>query len=289
MTVGLRTRLSTAAVFAVVAYNLFLSTTHVHNNRAYLLIVLAALAVTPCGRELSVDAWWRRRSGRPALPDDVTGLAAVAAALRGGDGLRRVGPEQARRPRLVRRRGHVAPRRADAAAHRGVGAAGLGDRRARRPLVPHGRGQADRGHRAVHRRSGCGGGGPGMRRCGSPSASMSPSNCQPASRCSPTWRSPPSSSGRCRRRATGCSWSTARRAPNACSPAPCGRSTGWPASASRTARPAPHRASIDRDGTARTVAARCGFALSRLPVTAWFALPTLLLRDRSASGRRPRR
>jgi hypothetical protein len=67
MTVGLLTRLSTAVTFAAVAYNLFLSTTHMHNNRAYLLIVLAALAVTPCGRELSVDAWLRRRSGRPPL------------------------------------------------------------------------------------------------------------------------------------------------------------------------------------------------------------------------------
>ena len=63
-----RTRLSTAIVLGVVAYNVFLSTTHLHNNRAYLLIVLAALAVTPCGRELSLDAWWRRRRGLPPLP-----------------------------------------------------------------------------------------------------------------------------------------------------------------------------------------------------------------------------
>ena len=41
---------------------------------------------------------------RPAAPDDVAGLAAVAAALRGGHGLRRVGPQQAARPRLVQRR-----------------------------------------------------------------------------------------------------------------------------------------------------------------------------------------
>lgn len=68
MTVGLVTRVATAATFGVVAYNLFLSTTHVHNNRAYLVIVLAALAVAPCGRELSVDAWRRRRRGLPPLP-----------------------------------------------------------------------------------------------------------------------------------------------------------------------------------------------------------------------------
>ena len=68
MTIGLWARVSTIVAFAVVAYNVFLSTTHMHNNRAYLLIVLAALAVTPCGRELSFDAWWRRRSGLPPLP-----------------------------------------------------------------------------------------------------------------------------------------------------------------------------------------------------------------------------
>ena len=67
MSVGFCTRLATGATFGVVAYNLFLSTTHFHSNRAYLLIVLAALAVAPCGRELSVDAWLRRRRGLPPL------------------------------------------------------------------------------------------------------------------------------------------------------------------------------------------------------------------------------
>ena len=67
MTLGIVTRLATATTFAIVAYNLFLSTTHFHNNRAYLVIVLAVLAVAPCGRELSVDAWLRRRRGSPAL------------------------------------------------------------------------------------------------------------------------------------------------------------------------------------------------------------------------------
>jgi Vitamin K-dependent gamma-carboxylase len=67
MTVGLLTRVATAATFGVVAYNLFLSTTHVHNNRAYLTIVLAGLVVVPCGRELSVDAWWRARRGLAPL------------------------------------------------------------------------------------------------------------------------------------------------------------------------------------------------------------------------------
>jgi len=67
MSIGLLTRVATATTFAVVAYNLFLSTTHFHNNRAYLVIVLGLLAVAPCGRELSMDAWLRRRRGLPAL------------------------------------------------------------------------------------------------------------------------------------------------------------------------------------------------------------------------------
>ena len=67
MSLGFLTRLATTTTFAVVAYHLFLSTTHFHNNRAYLVIVLGLLAVTPCGRELSVDAWLRRRRGRPPL------------------------------------------------------------------------------------------------------------------------------------------------------------------------------------------------------------------------------
>src|SRR5215218_8220137 len=67
MSLGFLTRLATATTFVIVAYNLFLSTTHFHNNRAYLVIVLGLLAVAPCGRELSLDAWVRRRRGRPAL------------------------------------------------------------------------------------------------------------------------------------------------------------------------------------------------------------------------------
>ena len=67
MSLGFLTRVATAATFAVVAYNLFLSTTHFHSNRAYLVVVLGLLAVAPCGRELSVDAWRRRRAGRPEL------------------------------------------------------------------------------------------------------------------------------------------------------------------------------------------------------------------------------
>jgi hypothetical protein len=67
MSLGILTRVATATTFGVVAYNLFLSTTHFHNNRAYLVIVLGVLALAPCGRELSLDAWIRRRRGRPPL------------------------------------------------------------------------------------------------------------------------------------------------------------------------------------------------------------------------------
>jgi uncharacterized membrane protein YphA (DoxX/SURF4 family) len=67
MSLGLFTRVATATTFALVTYNLFLSTTHFHNNRAYLVVVLGLLAAAPCGRELSVDAWLRRRGGRPPL------------------------------------------------------------------------------------------------------------------------------------------------------------------------------------------------------------------------------
>jgi len=67
MSLGVLTRVATATTFAVVAYNLFLSTTHFHNNRAYLVIVLGLLAVAPCGRELSIDSWLRRRRRLPAL------------------------------------------------------------------------------------------------------------------------------------------------------------------------------------------------------------------------------
>ncbi len=92
MTIGVFTRIATVTVFAIVAYNLFLSTTHLHNNRAYLVSVLAALAVTPCGRELSVDAWWRRRRGVVAVPATSPAwplwlLRFVAASVYGASGL----------------------------------------------------------------------------------------------------------------------------------------------------------------------------------------------------------
>jgi uncharacterized membrane protein YphA (DoxX/SURF4 family) len=91
MSLGFLTRLATATTFAIVAWNVFLSTTHVHNNRAYLLIVLGVLALAPCGRELSVDAWLRRR-GRPTLDPSAPAwplwlLRFQCAAVYGASGL----------------------------------------------------------------------------------------------------------------------------------------------------------------------------------------------------------
>jgi uncharacterized membrane protein YphA (DoxX/SURF4 family) len=92
MSLGFLTRLATATTFVIVAYNLFLSTTHFHNNRAYLAIVLGLLAVAPCGRELSLDAWVRRRRGRPALDRSAPAwplwlLRFECAAIYGASGL----------------------------------------------------------------------------------------------------------------------------------------------------------------------------------------------------------
>jgi len=56
MSIGVLTRVATATVFGIVAYNLFLSTTHFHNNRAYLVVVLGLLAVAPLGRATG-PAW----------------------------------------------------------------------------------------------------------------------------------------------------------------------------------------------------------------------------------------
>jgi uncharacterized membrane protein YphA (DoxX/SURF4 family) len=92
MSLGFLTRLATATTFAIVTYNLFLSTTHFHNNRAYLIIVLGMLAVAPCGRELSLDAWIRRRRGLPALDPSAPAwplwlLRFECAAIYGASGL----------------------------------------------------------------------------------------------------------------------------------------------------------------------------------------------------------
>ncbi len=92
MSLGFVTRAATAITFGVVAYNLFLSTTHLHSNRAFLVIVLAGLAAAPCGRELSLDAWLRRRRGLPPLTTSAPGwplwlLRVEASVVYGASGL----------------------------------------------------------------------------------------------------------------------------------------------------------------------------------------------------------
>lgn len=68
---GWRTRLVAPITFACVAGNFFLSQTHFAHNRAFLLFLLAAVALGESGRVLSLDARRRRRAGRP-LPDATT-------------------------------------------------------------------------------------------------------------------------------------------------------------------------------------------------------------------------
>jgi Vitamin K-dependent gamma-carboxylase len=92
MSLGFLTRLATTATFAIVTYNVFLSTTHFHNNRAYLVIVLGVLAVAQCGRELSLDATLRRRRGLPPLDPNAPAwplwlLRFECAAVYGASGL----------------------------------------------------------------------------------------------------------------------------------------------------------------------------------------------------------
>jgi hypothetical protein len=65
LTVGLCTRIASIAAFGAVAFNLLISTTHVRHNRVFLMILLGGIALLPTGRVLSLDAWLRRRRGRP--------------------------------------------------------------------------------------------------------------------------------------------------------------------------------------------------------------------------------
>lgn len=64
LSLGLWSRPSALYTWAFVAYNLFLSQTHFHHNRAFLVINLTCLMLLPCGRLLSLDAWLARRRGQ---------------------------------------------------------------------------------------------------------------------------------------------------------------------------------------------------------------------------------
>lgn len=67
MTIGLLTRVAAWATFGVVAFHLLISTTHVHNNRAYLVTILLLLAMSPTGRSWSADRWLAGRRARPPV------------------------------------------------------------------------------------------------------------------------------------------------------------------------------------------------------------------------------
>ena len=66
VTLGLFTRFAAPTTAALVGYNLFLSQTHFHHNRAFLLILLVGLALTPCGGALSLDARFGRHANTRA-------------------------------------------------------------------------------------------------------------------------------------------------------------------------------------------------------------------------------
>ena len=234
MSLGLLTRVATATTFAIVAYNLFLSTTHFHNNRAYLLIVLGLLALAPCGRELSLDAWLRRRRGLPPLDPSAPAwplwlLRFECAAVYGASGFSKlVDPDWFG--------GTVTWQRVTRARDELTALAGLGRVRPDRPRLPHRRGQVRRAHRAVHRARPVVARHPLRRRLGRRRSSTCRSRARRRCRSSRCSRSPCSWSGRCPPPATGCCASTRRAPASGGSPRWCARSTGSPASASSPAR-----------------------------------------------------
>jgi hypothetical protein len=65
LSIGLLYRAAAWVTALGVAYNVFLSQTHFHHNRGFLIILLVGLAVIPAGRTLSLDAWLARRRGTP--------------------------------------------------------------------------------------------------------------------------------------------------------------------------------------------------------------------------------
>lgn len=69
MAAGAATRAASIVTTTAVGYFLVVSTTHLHNNRAYLFAVLVGVSLAPAGRSWSVDRWWRRRRGVGALPE----------------------------------------------------------------------------------------------------------------------------------------------------------------------------------------------------------------------------
>ena len=236
------------------------------------MIVLGLLALAPCGRELSLDAWLRRRRGLSPLDPSAPAwplwlLRFECAVVYGASGFSKlVDPDWFG--------GTVTWQRVTRAQDELDGLPDWLVSVAHGPWLPHRRGQVRRAHRAVHRaravvarhslrrRLGRRRLPPVDRGLGVGAGLLAARNRRAR------W------SGRCRPRATGCSASTRAWLASEGSPRPCARSTGSPASASS---PAPRLELVDRDGTAFAGMPAVVFALSRLPLTAWFALPVLLL------------
>lgn len=68
-TAGIASRWSTAATTFAVGTYLVASTTHLHNNRAYLFAILLGVSLAPSGRSFSVDRMLADRRGNP--PDEL--------------------------------------------------------------------------------------------------------------------------------------------------------------------------------------------------------------------------
>jgi len=81
LSIGLATRLIAWLIVGGVAYNLFLSQTHFHHNRAFLIILLVGLAVLPSGSALSVDRILARRAGSDPHQTGSSGLALTVLRL----------------------------------------------------------------------------------------------------------------------------------------------------------------------------------------------------------------
>jgi len=64
LSVGLFTRAASVTTAAIVIYNLALSRTHYHHNRAFLAVLLVGLALVPAGGAVSLDSWRAHRAGR---------------------------------------------------------------------------------------------------------------------------------------------------------------------------------------------------------------------------------
>ena len=68
MSLGVLTRVTTTYTACFVGYHLFLSKTHFAHNRAFLLILLTAVALVPTDRHYSIDNLIRRRVLRRRAP-----------------------------------------------------------------------------------------------------------------------------------------------------------------------------------------------------------------------------